>query len=83
MVDQLSSGMIGVISITSPPEDNAGISRDDQLALALQQLEEDEVQILEEKEKIIMRDGEFVTMMQHQEEYEAQKWMDKEQQAIT
>ena len=32
---------------------------------------------------MIMRDGEFATMMQHQEEEEAQKSMEKEQQAMT
>ena len=40
MVSQLSSVMIGVIAISIPPEDNADISRDDHLALALQQIEE-------------------------------------------
>ena len=43
MIDQISSGIIGVITISIPPEDNTAISRDAQLALALQQLEEDEV----------------------------------------
>ena len=56
---------------------------DDQLALALQWLEEDEVQNLEKKENMIMRDGEFATMMQHQEENEAQKLMEKEQRAMS
>ena len=46
-----------MIAISSPPEDNTAISRDDQLALALQRLEEDEVQNLEKKEQMIMRDG--------------------------
>ena len=32
---------------------------------------------------MIMRDDEFVTMMQQKEEYEAQKLMEKEEQAIT
>ena len=41
MIYQLSSEMIGTIAISSPPEDNAAISRDDQIALALQRLEED------------------------------------------
>ena len=45
------------------------ISRDTQLALALQQLEEDEVQNLEKKETMIMRDGNFDTIIQQQEEY--------------
>ena len=35
------------IAISSPPEENTAISRDAQLSLALQQLEEDEVQNLE------------------------------------
>ena len=51
--------------------------------MALQRLEEEEVQNLEKKEHIIMRDGEFSTMMQQQEEDEAQKLMDKEQRATT
>ena len=67
MVDQLSSGMVGVISISIPPEDNADISIDSQLALALQQLEEEKVQNLEEKEQMIMRYGNITTMMQQQE----------------
>ena len=49
--------------------------RDAQLALALQRLEEDEVQNLEEKEQMIVRDGKLATIMQQQEEDEAQKWM--------
>ena len=77
MVHKLSSGMIGVIAIFGPPEDNTAISRDAQLALALQQLEEDEVQNMEEKEHMITRDGEFTTMMQQQEEDEAQISMEK------
>ena len=36
---------------------------------------------MEKKENMIMRDGEFATMMQHQEEEEAQKLMEKEQRA--
>ena len=59
------------------------ISRYAQLALALQRIEEEEVQNLEKKEQMIIRDGEFATMMQHQEEDEAQKLMEKEQQAMT
>ena len=51
--------------------------RDAQLALALQQLEKDEVQNLEAKEQMIMRDGELVTIMKQQEENEAQKLMEK------
>ena len=56
------------IAIFSPPEDNGVISRDDQIALALQQLEEDKVQNLEKKEHMTMRDGKFATIMQQQEE---------------
>ena len=66
-----------MISISTPPESNTAICIDAQLAFALQKLEEDEVQNLEKKEQMIMRDGEFVTMMQHQDEDEAQKLMDK------
>ena len=43
----------------------------------LQRLEEDEVHNLEEKEHMIMRDGKLATIMQQQEEDEAQKYMDK------
>ena len=57
-----------MIAISSPPEDNPAISRDAQRALTLQRLEEDEVQNLEKKKHMIMRDGEFATMMQQQEE---------------
>ena len=32
---------------------------------------------MEEKEQMIIRDGELATIMQHQEEDEAQKSMDK------
>ena len=39
-----------------------------QLALALKQLEEDEVHNLEKKENMTMKDGYFPTMIQHQEE---------------
>ena len=49
MVNKLSSVMIGVIDISIPPEDNMAISIDAHLALALQRLEEDEVNNLEEK----------------------------------
>ena len=66
-----------MIYISIPPEDNAVISGYSQLALALQRLEEDKVQNLEKKEQMIMRDGEFATMMQHQEEDEAQKSTEK------
>ena len=37
-VDQLSSEMIGTISTSIPPEDNATISRDAQLNFVLQKL---------------------------------------------
>ena len=53
------------------------ISRDTNLALALQRLEEDEVHNLEKKELMIMRDGNFAIMMQHQDEDQAHKSMDK------
>ena len=66
MIDQLSSGMIGTISISIPQEENTSISRDTQLDLSLQQLEEDKVNNLEEKEQKIMRDGELATMIQPQ-----------------
>ena len=56
------------IAIYRTPEDNAAISKDTQLALALQWLEEDELQNLKNKEHMIMRDGEFVTMILQQEE---------------
>ena len=55
-----------MIAIYIPTEDNTAISRDAQIALAIQWLEEDEVQNLEKKENMIMRDGEFATMMQQQ-----------------
>ena len=50
---------------------------DAQLALALQWLEEEEVKNMKKKDNMIMRDGKFATMMQQQEEDEAQKLMDK------
>ena len=71
------------IAISIPPEYNTGISRDAQIALTLQRLEEDNMQNMEKKEQMIMRDGEFSTMVQQQEEDEAQKSMDKEQQDMT
>ena len=71
------------VSISGPLEDNAVISRYSHLALALQQIEEDKVHNMEKKEHIIMRDGDFATMMQQQEEEEAQKLMDTEQRAMT
>ena len=66
MIDQLSSGMIGTISISIPQEENTSISRDTQLDLSLQQHEEDKVNNIEEKEQNIMRDGELATMIQQQ-----------------
>ena len=71
--------MIGAIAIYIPPEENMAIFRYDQLALELQQLEEDEVQNMEDKEHMIMRYGKLVTMTQYQEEEESQKCMEKEQ----
>ena len=44
------------------------ISRDTQIALALQQLKEDEVQNMEREEQMIMRDGYFSTITQQKEE---------------
>ena len=41
------------------------------------------MQNMEKKEHMIMRDGEFSTMMQQQEEDEAQKSIEKEQRAMT
>ena len=41
------------------------------------------MQNLEKKENMIMMDGEFATMMQHKEEDEAHKSMEKEQRAMT
>ena len=82
MVDQLSSGMIGGDCHIYPTEDYAAISRDAHIALEIQQLEEDEVHNMENKEHMIMRDGKLSTMMQHQEEDKAQKLTDKEQQAM-
>ena len=43
----------------------------------MQQLEEDMVQNLQNKENIIMRVGKFSTMMQQKEEDEAQKSTEK------
>ena len=57
MLDQIYSEMIGMISVSSPQEDNAAIPRDAQIALELEIFEEDAVQNLEEKEHMIMRDG--------------------------
>ena len=53
-----------MIAISRPPEDNTAISRDNQLALALHKIEEDEVKNMENKEQVIMRDGNFATMIQ-------------------
>ena len=38
---------------------------------------------MEKKGQMIMSDGKFATMMQHQEEEEAKKSMEKEQRALT
>ena len=43
----------------------------------MQWLEEDEVHNLEKKENMIMKDVKLATMMQQQEEDEAQKSMEK------
>ena len=66
MLDQISSEMIGGVAISSPPEDNATISRDSQRTFVPQRFEEDEVQNMEEKEHMITRDGELATIMQQQ-----------------
>ena len=57
MLDQLYSEMIGAIAISIPQEDNATTPKYSQLAFVMQRLEEDEVQNLEDKEQVIMRDG--------------------------
>ena len=59
------------------------IYRDTQLALALKLLEENEVQNMEKKEQMIMRDGDFAIMIQQKEEDQAQKLVDIEQQAMS
>ena len=41
------------------------------------------MQNLEKKDDMIMREGEFATMMQQQEEDEAQKSMEKERRAMS
>ena len=46
-------------AIYIPPEDNTAISRDAQIDLALQWLEEDEEQNTEKKENMIMRDSQI------------------------
>ena len=73
MVDNIYSVMIVTIAIYTPPEDNAAIYRYVQIFFVLQRLDKDEVQNTEEKEQIIMRDGEIATMIQQQEEDEAKK----------
>ena len=67
MVDQLSSEIRGATAVSIPPEDNVDISRDAQLAFVLQQLEEDKVENMEDKEQMIMMDGYLDTMMQQKE----------------
>ena len=44
----------------------------------MQQLQEEEVQNLEEKEQMITRNGKLATIIQQQEEEEAQNFMEKE-----
>ena len=56
------------IYISRPPEDNAAISRNAQIVLAPQQLEQEKVQNMEKKEYMIMRDDKFATIIQQQEE---------------
>ena len=51
---------------------------DAQRALALQLLEEGKVQNMEDKEQMIMRDGDLATIMKQQEKDGAQKLMEKE-----
>ena len=41
------------------------------------------MQNLEKKEQMIMRNGEFATIMQHQEEEKVQKLMEKEQRSMS
>ena len=57
-----------MIANSSTPEDNTAISRDTKLALVMQRLKNDEVQDLEKKEYMIMRDGDFATMIQQKED---------------
>ena len=83
MVDHISSEKIGTIAISSPQEYNTTISRDAQISFVLQQFEDDKVQNLEYKEQMITRYGDLATMMQQQEEFEAQKNLEKEQWAMT
>ena len=56
------------IAISILPENNGDICRDAHVALALQRLEEEEVQSMDKKEQMTMRDGKFATMMQQKEE---------------
>ena len=72
-----------MIAISIPPEYDTAISINAHPTLALQRLEEEEVQNLEKKEHMTMRDGEFATMIQHKEEEEAQKSMEKEHHAMS
>ena len=53
-----------MIAISILPEYNMAISRYAKLALGMKWLEEDKVQNMENKENMIMRDGEYSTMMQ-------------------
>ena len=77
MVDQISSEIISVISVSRPPEDKGTIPRDAQIAFVLQRFEEEILHNLEEKKNMVMRDGEFANMMQQQEEEKAQKSIEK------
>ena len=69
-----TKGMYGILV----PMKNINAPRDDKLALALQKIEEEEVHNLEEKQLMITRNGELVTIMKQQEEDKAQKSMEKE-----
>ena len=52
------------------------------LPLWCSDFEEDEVHSMEDKEHMITRDGELTNIIQQQEEDEAQKLVEKEQQAM-
>ena len=54
--------------MSGPPEDNRAVCIDTNIALALQNLEEEEVQNMEKKVHMIMRDDDLATMIQQQEE---------------
>ena len=65
------------IAISSPPEYNVYIYRDAQLDFVMHGLEEYGVYNIEEKEQMIMRDGELSTMIKNQEDYKSHKLMEK------